>query len=92
MSDARVWIPPALREFTGGAEEITVDAGDVRAALAAVCDGYPQVGRRVLTPDGEVRPLINVFVGEDHIRTLDGLATRLDDGDTVAIIPAVAGG
>ena len=92
MSNISVWIPPALREFTGGAIEIPVAAADVGSALGIVGTAYPEVSRRVLTPDGEVRPLVNVFVGEDNIRALDGLATPLNDGDTVAIIPAVAGG
>jgi MoaD family protein len=92
MSSVNVWIPPALREFAGGTVEIPVSAEDVESALEAIGESYPEVSRRVLTPDGEVRPLINVFVGEDNIRALDGLATSLNDGDTVAIIPAVAGG
>ena len=92
MSSIKVWIPPALREFTDGAVEVPVSAADVGAALGRVGAEYPEVSRRVLTPEGDVRPLVNVFVGEDNIRTLDGLATPLNDGDTVAIIPAVAGG
>lgn len=92
MNTVNVWIPPALREFAGGNTEVSLAAADVASALSALGDAYPDIRLRVLTPDGDVRPLVNVFVGEDNIRTLDGLATALSDGDTLAIIPAVAGG
>ncbi len=87
-----VWIPPALREFVGGADELTVEADSVSAALTAVGDRHPGFLNRVLSPEGEVRPLVNVFVDEDNIRDLDGLETRLSQGGSVAIIPAIAGG
>ena len=92
MSTVNVWIPPALREFAGGSAEVAVVARDVDSALSALGDAFPDIRQRVLTPDGDVRPLVNVFVGEDNIRSLDGLATTLNEGDTLAIIPAVAGG
>jgi molybdopterin converting factor small subunit len=87
-----VWIPPALREFVGGAETVAVEADTVAAALAAIGGRHAGFLNRVLSPEGEVRPLVNIFVGEDNIRDLEGLETPLSGGHTLAIIPAIAGG
>lgn len=92
MTEVTVWIPPALREFTGGAEAVTVQAHDVFSALEAVGQEHGGFLGRILTPEGTLRPLVNVFVGEEDIRHLQGLRTALSEGDAVAVIPAVAGG
>ncbi len=92
MSKVTVWIPPALREFVGGAEHLTVEADTVAAALAAIGGRHAGFLGRVLSPEGQVRPLVNVFVEEDNIRDLNGLQTPVADGHSIAIIPAIAGG
>lgn len=92
MSQVTVQIPPPLRPFADEATELRVEAHSVAAALAVIGAGRPALLARILTPEGELRPYVNVFVGERNIRRLDGLATALVDGDVVAIIPAVAGG
>ncbi len=92
MSSVTVHIPPPLRPFADQAAALEVEAATVGEALARVGDGREALLARVLTPEGELRPYVNVFVGERNTRHLDGLATTLDDGDVVAIIPAVAGG
>jgi len=92
MSKVTVWIPPALREFVAGAEELAVEADNVAAALAALGGQHAGFLNRVLSPEGHVRPLVNVFVDEDNIRDLDGLETPLADRRSIAIIPAIAGG
>lgn len=92
MSQVTVQIPPPLRPFAGDAAELRVEAGTVAQALDAVGAGRAALLARILTPEGELRPFVNVFVGERNIRRLDGLATPLAAGDVVAIIPAVAGG
>jgi molybdopterin converting factor small subunit len=92
MNRVTVQLPAPLRPFAEGAAELTVAAGTVRAALAELGEGRPNLASRLLTPEGELRPYVNVFVGERNIRRLQGLDTPLADGDVVAIIPAVAGG
>lgn len=89
-----IWIPGPLREFTGGAArvEISPAPSTVRAALEALWARHPGVRDRVVTELGEVRPHVNVFVGNESIRYLGGLAAPLADGDEVSIIPAVSGG
>jgi molybdopterin converting factor small subunit len=92
VSEATLLIPQALRAFTEGADRVTVRAETVGEALRGVPGDRDGFVSRVLTPEGELRPLVNVFVGETSIRVADGLETVLADGDVIAVIPAVAGG
>lgn len=92
MSRVTVQIPPPLRQFAAGATELAVEADTVGEALQRVGEQRAALLSRVLTPEGELRPYVNVFVGDRNARRLDGLQTGLSDGDVVAIIPAVAGG
>jgi molybdopterin converting factor small subunit len=92
VSQVTVQIPPPLRPFADDAAELRVEAHSVAEALAAIGAGRAALLARILTPEGELRPYVNVFVGERNIRRLDGLETRLGEADVVAIIPAVAGG
>lgn len=92
MARVTVEIPAALRTFTGGSDELAVEAATVSGALAELARQHPGLGRRILDDDGRLRRHVNVFVGTEEIRALEGVDTRLGDGDVVAIIPAVAGG
>jgi molybdopterin converting factor small subunit len=92
MSEIVVRIPAALRSFTDGAHELSASPGTVADVLAAIRVGYPQFVQRLLTPEGELRPFVNVFVGRANIRALQGLATSVPAGTVVSILPAVAGG
>jgi molybdopterin synthase sulfur carrier subunit len=92
MSRVSVLIPQALRPLAGGASVREVSAATVEEALNAIERDAPGFLARILTPEGEVRPLVNIFVGDTSIRERAGLATTLADGDIIAVIPAVAGG
>lgn len=92
MSQVTIRIPTPLRAHTQGADEVQVQARDVREALRALGTGREELLARVLGPEGELRSFVNVFVGSRDIRSLAGLATPLADGDVLAIVPAVAGG
>ena len=87
-------LPHALTPYARGAGTLAVDAscGTVAQALARVATQWPAVTDRVLTEQGELRRHVNVFVGDESIRFLDGLATPLHDGATITIVPAVSGG
>jgi len=87
-----VRIPTTLRPLTGGVPEVAVNAATVGEALTALEQSHPGFGERILDEAGALRRFVNVFVSDDDVRFLDGLATRIPDGDTVAIVPAVAGG
>ena len=78
-------------ERPGGLQIVEVAGGTVKAALADLLRQFPGVGPK-LFDNGKLRPYVNVFVNDEDIRYLDELDTALTDGQTVALIPAVAGG
>jgi molybdopterin converting factor small subunit len=87
-------LPNALMPYVRGSGTLVIDerCDTVRDALAAVAARWPALSDRVLTEQGEVRQHVNVFVGDESIRFMDGLATIVADGDTITIVPAVSGG
>jgi molybdopterin converting factor small subunit len=87
-----VRIPTALRPFTNGAAEIGVEADTLGQALAEIEQHHPGLSARILTPEGDIRPFVNLFVGETSARFMDGLNTPVSNGAIISIIPAVAGG
>lgn len=92
MNEIVVRIPAPLQSFAGGEHELRVAAGTVADVLSELAGRHPQLVQRLLTPDGELRPFVNVFVGRANVRSLSGLATHVAAGETVSILPAVAGG
>lgn len=87
-----VRIPTPLRTVTGGVSEVGVDAASVREMISALDAKHPGIRARICEDTGEVRRFVNVFVGDEDIRFLQGLDTPLPEGVSVSIIPAVAGG
>ena len=85
-------IPTTLRPLTAGQPEVEVDAGTVGEAIAALDAAHPGFTSRILDESGALRRFVNVFVSDDEVRFLDGLATEVPEGGTIAIVPAVAGG
>ena len=87
-----VKIPTQLRSVTGGEGETTVDgAATVGEVLDGLYDRFEGLRDRI-AEDGDLRRFVNVYVGGEDIRFLDGLDTSVEDGDEVTILPAVAGG
>jgi molybdopterin synthase sulfur carrier subunit len=89
---ATVRIPTQLRPLTGGAGEVSVEGKTVREVLASLDAGHPGIGSRVLDDQGELRRFVNLFVADEDVRFLSGLETPVGAGQTVSILPAVAGG
>ncbi len=87
-----VRIPSVLRNLTAGKETIEVPAATVDQALAALEAAHPGIMARLCDDAGKLKRFVNVFVGEEDIRFLDGQATALKDGELVDIVPAIAGG
>ena len=87
-------LPRALLPYARGAGTLRIDVPcpTVRDALAQTAARWPAVMDRVLTEQGVLRRHVNVFVGDESIAFLDGLDTRVDDGATITIVPAVSGG
>jgi molybdopterin converting factor small subunit len=92
MSRVTVRIPAPLRPYAGGQQVFELEADTVGAALTRIGAEHVNFLSRIQTPEGQLRPFVNVFVGETSVRTLDGLATPLDEGAVISILPAVAGG
>jgi sulfur-carrier protein len=86
-----VKIPTQLRSVTGGEGETTVEGSTVGEVLDGLYDRFDGLRDRI-AEDGDLRRFVNVYVGGEDIRFLDGLDTAVDDGDEVTILPAVAGG
>ncbi len=85
-------IPSVLRNLTAGKETIEVQAATVDEALNAVEALHPGVKGRLCDDSGKLRRFVNVFVGEEDIRFLDGQTTAVKDGELIDIVPAIAGG
>jgi len=88
----RLKIPTALRGATDAASAVEVEAATVREALAAAIERYPGLEARLFDEGGQVRRFLNVFVDEEDIRFESGLDTPVAPGQTVSLLPAVAGG
>ncbi len=87
-----VRLPTVLRSHAGGQSTVTVEGATVGEVLADLVRAYPGMAGQVLTDDGSLHRFVNVYVDDDDVRYLDQLDTKVADGDTVSILPAVAGG
>jgi molybdopterin synthase sulfur carrier subunit len=87
-----VRIPTQLRELTSGEGEITVEGATVREALSSLETLHPGIGDRLLDDSGQLRRFVNVFLADEDVRFLDGLDTPVQAGQTLSVVPAVAGG
>lgn len=87
-----VRIPTTMRPLSGGASTVQVEGATLREVLQALDAAHPGFGDRLFDDSGALRKFVNVFVADDDVRYLDGLGTPVPDGETVSIIPAVAGG
>jgi molybdopterin converting factor small subunit len=89
---ATVRIPTQLRSLSGGEGEVKVDGTTVGQILTSLETAHPGFKARLFGEDGQLRRFVNVFVADEDVRFLQGLDTTVTEGQTVSIIPAVAGG
>lgn len=87
-----ITIPTALRQYAGGQASVKLESGSISAVLAALVEQNPQLGKQLYNEQGQLRSFVNIYVGDDDIRYLKGAETVVPDGETVSIIPAIAGG
>jgi sulfur-carrier protein len=91
MSTVR--IPPVLRAATGGEREVRVQgAATVADVLDALYNQHPAVRAQLQTPEGELHKFVNVYLNDEDVRLMSWLDTEVADGDTLLILPAMAGG
>jgi molybdopterin synthase sulfur carrier subunit len=88
----KVRIPTQLRPLAGGAGEVELEATTVGEALKALDAAHPGFAERLFDETGNLRRFVNVFMGEEDIRFMEGLATTVPSGAVVSVVPAVAGG
>jgi molybdopterin synthase sulfur carrier subunit len=89
---ATVKIPPVLRPSTGGEKEVAADGGNVGEVLRALAIQHPQTESQLFSADGELNRYVNVYLNDEDVRVLGGLETGVGEGDTLVILPAMAGG
>jgi len=87
-----VRIPTTMRPISGGASTVQVEGSTLRDVLAALNAAHNGFAERLFDDAGELHKFVNIFVSDDDVRYMNGLDTPVKDGDTVSIIPAVAGG
>jgi molybdopterin converting factor small subunit len=89
---ATVIIPTPLRKFTENNARLETDAATVGSALQSLSEKYPDLRRHLFDDTGNIRPFLNIFVGEDDIRDRNQGDTLLESNTVLSIVPAIAGG
>jgi molybdopterin synthase sulfur carrier subunit len=89
---ATVRIPPVLRPSVGGEREVSAEGESVGEVLNALAEAHPETQGQLFGPDGDLNRYVNVYVNDEDVRVLEGLDTPVGEGDTLVILPAMAGG
>ena len=87
-----VKVPPILRQHTGGEAEVERRRRHGRRGAARAAAAHPDTEGQLFGEDGDLNRYVNVYLNDEDVRVLDGLDTAVSDGDTVVILPAMAGG
>ena len=90
MSTVR--IPPTLRTATGGEKLVSVPGGTVREVIRELVTAHPGLESQLLTQDGDLNRFVNAFLNDTDVRHLQALETPVGEGDTLVLLPAMAGG
>jgi adenylyltransferase/sulfurtransferase len=88
----KILIPSALRSFAGGQSEVQINGTTIGEVLNNFAEQFPQARRHLYDEKGQLRNFVNIFLGDNDVRSLQKEATRVTDADTISIVPAVAGG
>jgi MoaD family protein len=88
----QVKIPTVLRKHTDGEAQVQASGATIGELVEDIANRYPDFKAKVVSEDGQLHRFINVYSNDEDVRYLDGLNTKVSDGDVVSILPAVAGG
>lgn len=88
----QIQIPTPLRRYADGKSTVEVSGSTVQQAIAALAAAYPEIGKNILGADGKPRNFVNIYLGDEDIRFLQGLETPLSENATLLIVPSIAGG
>ena len=89
---ATIRIPPVLRPAVGGEKELSAEGANVGEILRSVAEAHPETQSQLFSGEGDLNRYVNVYLNDEDVRVLDGLDTNVSDGDTLVILPAMAGG
>jgi molybdopterin synthase sulfur carrier subunit len=87
-----VKIPPVLRSQTGGDAQVSAGGSTVGDVLRGLAEAHPGTRAQLFAESGELNRYVNVYLNDEDVRVLDGLGTTVTEGDTIVILPAMAGG
>lgn len=87
-----VRIPTPLQRLTGGKGDVSASGATIKEVINQLESNYPGFKEKLYSEDGELRRFINIYINEEDIRFLDSDSSPVKDGDTISIIPAIAGG
>lgn len=88
----KVMIPTPLRAYAGKQDSVQLQAATVGEALAGLTAQFAELKRHLFTDDGRLRSFVNVYVNDEDIRYLQKDQTQVKEGDTISIVPSIAGG
>ena len=89
---AKVLIPTPLRQFTGKQDAVVASGGTVGEVLKSLTSQYPDLRKQIFTDEGKLRSFVNVYLNDEDIRYLKKDATAAAEGDTISLVPSIAGG
>ena len=88
----KIIVPTPMQRYTMNHEEVEVGGATVDHALQHLAENYPDIRKHLFNDDGTTRAFVNVYVNDEDVRFLGSLGTPIKDGDSVTVLPAVAGG
>jgi molybdopterin converting factor small subunit len=88
----KINIPTPLRQYSGKQPTVEVTAGTVAEALSGLISKHPELRKHLYTEDGKLRSFVNVYLNDEDVRYLQKEATAIAEGDTISIVPSIAGG
>lgn len=89
---AKILIPTPLRQFVDKKDTVEVTGSTVGEALNALTAAHPDLKKQIYNDEGKLRSFVNVYLNDEDIRYIKKEATPLSDGDTISIVPSIAGG
>jgi molybdopterin converting factor small subunit len=89
---AKINIPTPLRQYAGKQATVEVKGGSIADALSGLVAQHPDLRRHLYTDDGKLRAFVNVYLNDEDVRYLQKDATAVKEGDTISIVPSIAGG
>ena len=88
-----VFIPTPLRPYCGNQESLSIDtSGSVSSVFESITNQYPDLKKHLYDDKNELRKFVNIYLNDEDIRYQDGVNSNVNDGDTLSIVPSIAGG